>query len=225
MPGDHHDWVVTRERRLDRGRRQARRRLTLIGDELREARLAAGLTQRTVADAVGVSHTEISRIEHALSPRVPFETLATVGAILGLDLSLRAYPDGEPIRDAAQLALLARLRTMLHSTLTWRTEVPLEIPGDRRAWDAVIGGVGWGVAVDAESRLRDVQACTRKVTLKRRDDRREVVILLVSDTRHNRRILGLAGPDLLGEFPMPGRRVLSALTSGLRPAGSGMVLL
>lgn len=225
MAGRHHRLVATRERRVDRGSRQARRRLTTIGEELREARLSAGLSQRQVGAAVGISHTEVGRIERATASRVPYVTLSTLGSVLGLDISMRAYPDGEPIRDSAQIALLARLRALLPPTLTWRTEVPLEIPGDMRAWDAVIGGPGWRVPVDAESRFRDVQACTRRVALKRRDDNLEVVILLVAGTRHNRRILRLAGPNLQGDFPVPGHRVLSALKNGLRPTASGIVLL
>jgi transcriptional regulator with XRE-family HTH domain len=187
--------------------------------------LGAGLTQRQVAATVGISHSEVSRIEHAAALRVPFETLAVVGAVLGLDISLRAYPDGDPIRDAAQLALLARLRVLLPTPLTWRTEVPLNIVGDKRAWDAVIGGPGWRVTVDAESHLRDVQACTRRVALKRRDDGSDVVILLVADTRHNRRALRLAGPDLAGEFPIGGPAVLAALAVAKPPSASGIVLL
>lgn len=217
--------MATRERRVDRCSRQARRRLTTIGEELREARLSAGLSQREVGASAGISHTEVGRIERATASRVPFVTLSILGSVLGLDISMRAYPDGEPIRDAAQVALLARLRAQLPSTLTWRTEVPLGIPGDMRAWDAVIGGPGWGIPLDAESRLHDVQACTRRVALKQRDDHREVVILLVADTRHNRGILRLARPDLLGAFPLPGRRMLRALTNGLRPSASGIVLL
>jgi transcriptional regulator with XRE-family HTH domain len=217
--------MVTRERRLDRGRRQARRGLTTIGEELRETRLRAGLTQRQVAAAVAISHTEVSRIERGLATRVPYETIVTMGAVLGLDVPLRAFPSGDPIRDAAQLALLARLRVLLPPPLTWRTEVPLNIPGDQRAWDAVIGGPDWRVPVDAESRLRDVQACTRRVALKRRDDGSDVVILLVADSRHNRRVLRLAGPDLVGEFPMTGPGVLAALRLGEAPSASGIVLL
>ena len=184
-----------------------------------------GLSQRQLGASAGISHTEVGRIEHAASPRVPFETLAVVGAVLGLNVSMRAYPDGEPVRDAAQLALLARLRALLPANLSWRTEVPLQIPGDLRAWDAVIVGSGWRVPVDAESRLRDVQACTRKVALKRRDDRSEVVILLVADTRHNRRVLRLAAPDLAAEFPVSGASALASLVEGKPPAASGIVLL
>jgi transcriptional regulator with XRE-family HTH domain len=216
--------VVTRERRLDQGRRRARSALEAIGDELRAGRLAAALTQREVGDAVGISHAQVSRIERGLSKRVPYETLVLMGAVLGLDIPLRAFPAGEPVRDAAQLALLASLRRLLATPLRWRTEVPLRIPGDRRAWDAVIEGRGWRVPVEAETRLRDVQALSRRIGLKQRDDRSDVVILLVADTRHNRHVLRLAAPDLAATFPVAGRAALAALSEGRQPSGSSIVL-
>jgi transcriptional regulator with XRE-family HTH domain len=82
--------MVTRERRLDRGRRHARRGLTTIGEEFRETRLRAGLTQRQVAEAIAISHTEVSRIERGVARRVPYETLVTMGAVLGLDVPNQA---------------------------------------------------------------------------------------------------------------------------------------
>jgi transcriptional regulator with XRE-family HTH domain len=120
--------MVSGEHRRDRGRRLARRFLQLVGEEFRAARLRAGLTQRQVGTAVGISHTEVSRIELGKAVRVPYETLVMLATVLGLDLPLRAYPSGEPIRDAAQVALLGRLRSRLHPDLRWRTEVPLRIP-------------------------------------------------------------------------------------------------
>ena len=217
--------MVTRDRRADRGRREARRRLALIGNELREARLSAGLSQARVAELVGLSHSEISRVELAQTDRVPFETLAVIGAALGLDISIRAFPTGEPIRDAAQVGLLARFRSRLDSGLRWRTEVPIGLPGDRRAWDAEIGGSNWRVVVDAETRLRDVQAVTRRVVMKARDDQAAMVVLLVAATRHNRHLVRLATDDLAAAFPVPGRSILAALADGKRPPGSGVVLL
>jgi transcriptional regulator with XRE-family HTH domain len=217
--------VVARERKLERGRRRARAALVSTGGELHEARLGAALTQTDVGDAVGISHAEVSRIERGIALRVPYETLAMLAAVLGMDLSLRTFPAGDPIRDVAQLALLARLRGLLPAGLGWRTEVPLAIPGDQRAWDAVIEGRGWRVPVEAETRLRDVQALSRRLGLKRRDDRQEVVILLVADTRHNRRVLRLAGPDLTAAFPTPGRAVLEALLKGETPRANGILLL
>lgn len=217
--------MASRERRIDRGRRQARRRLTTLGEELHEGRLAAGLSQRQLGEAAGISHTEVSRIEHAKATRVPYETLAIVGAVLGLDIPLRAYPESDPVRDIAHVSLLARLRSRLPAGLTWRSEVPLQLQGDRRAWDAVIGGTGWRLPIDAETRLRDIQALARRVTLKFRDDGAQAMVLLVADTRHNRHILRLAAEDLAAQFPVRGSAVLASLEAAQRPAGSGVILL
>ena len=185
----------------------------------------AGLSQRAVGELVGISHSEISRIELASNARVPYQTLAVIGAVLGLDISIRAFPNGEPIRDAAQIALLARLRGMIPPSLAWRTEVPIRMPDDRRAWDAEILGPSWRVVVDAESRLRDVQAISRRIALKARDDQANVVILLVADTRHNRHVLRVAAPDLAGLFPATSRSILAAIGAGMRPNGSGIVVI
>lgn len=217
--------MVTRERRIDRGRRRAAHLRTAVGEELREGRLAAGLTLVEVSGLVGISHGELSRIERGAAPWVRLETLVLIAAVLGLDLSVRAYPVGDPVRDRAQLALLARLRALLPPSLTWRTEVPIRRPGDLRAWDAVVGRDGWSVPIDAESRLRDVQAMSRREALKRRDDGAATLVLLVADTRHNRRVLRLARADLAGDFPVAGRTILAALRRGEPPAGSGVLLL
>lgn len=205
--------------------RLARRALQLIGEELRNARLSAGLTQQQVGDAVGLSHTTISRIELGRAPHVSYETLVLIATVLGLDLPLRAFPSGEPIRDAGQVPLLGKLRIRLASALRWRTEVVVRIPGDRRAWDAAIGGTDWEVPVDAESRLRDVQAWIRRTGLKRRDDNRDVVILLVADTRHNRHVLRLVAADLASEYPIRSADALASLSRGEQPAGNAIVLL
>jgi hypothetical protein len=103
--------------------------------------------------------------------------------------------------------------------------VPLRIPGDRRAWDGAIGGDAWELPVDAESRLHDLQACLRRTALKQRDDSRVAVVLIVADTRHNRRVLRLAAADLASDYPVRGADALKALERGDRPAGSAIVLL
>lgn len=131
----------------------ARQWLLRLGGELREARLAAGLTQRAVGRLAGVSHSEVSRIERGRAPHVACETLVRLGAVVGLDVPLRSFPVEDAVRDNAQIELLARLRRRLPRDLGWRTEVPLRMPGDRRAWDAVVERPGWRVAVEAETRL------------------------------------------------------------------------
>src|SRR3954454_2975596 len=169
--------MTHRERRIDRGRRLARRALAAIGEELREARLGVGLTQRALGDIVGLSHSEISRIERGLVAGVAYETLVIIDSALGLDIPLRAYSNGNPVRDIGQLKLLDRFRGTLPRELRHRTEVPLGIPGDQRAWDEVIDGIGWSLPVEAEARLRDTQAVRRRLAIKCRDAGADRVLL------------------------------------------------
>jgi len=156
------------------------------------------------------------------------EFVAAYCAVLGLDLSIRTYPAGDPIRDRAQLALLERLRVRLHPTLRWRTEVPLPIENDLRAWDAEIRGRdprSWRARVEAETRIADGQALERKLTLKLRDDPDGHLILLVSDTRSNRAALATLAPGLDAMLPRSTREILSALTAGREPQGSGIAII
>ena len=75
-----------------------------------------------------------------------------LGAV-GLELSARASPVGGGIRDAAQIGLLERLRACVSGRFRWRTEVPMPVEGDLRAWDAALVGRGLTIGVDAETRL------------------------------------------------------------------------
>ena len=217
--------MTTRLRRIDRARWLARRVLAAIGEEFRDGRVAAGLTQRRLGEIVGISPAEISRIERGQSPHVAYETLAMIAAALGMDLPLRAFPSGEPVRDAAQLALLGRLWARMPAHTRHRNEVPIGIERDQRAWDAVVHGSGWAVPVEAETRLRDVQALLRRLALKQRDAGVDRVLLLVADTRHNRSVLRLAAVEFASAFPERGRDALRALEAGEQPAGSAVVLL
>lgn len=196
-----------------------------LGNELREGRVGAGLSQADVGRAVGVSTAQVSRIERALLPHVALGDLVGIAATLGLDLSARLYPVGDPIRDAAHVALLRRLQARLHPTLSWRTEVPLPLAGDRRAWDAVIRGIGFLVAVEAETRLHDVQSMSRRLASKRRDGGVDAVILLVADTRHNRAALDAAASGLRSDFSGDARSTLRSLGGGQDPGRSSIIVL
>ena len=158
------------------------------------------------------------------SRRVTVREFAAYGAAVGLDVRLRAYPAGDPIRDAGQSRLLERFRTRLHPSLRWSTEVPLPIEGDLRAWDATIRGRNWRLAVEAETVLDDLQALERKLALKRRDGGLDHLILLVADTRRNRRALASA-PGAFADLPLRIREVVRALAAGRDPGGSGIVIL
>jgi transcriptional regulator with XRE-family HTH domain len=213
------------ERRADRARRLARRGLLGIGEDFRETRLRAGMTLRELSSIVGVSIAELSRIERGLAPHVAYEDLVGIGSGLALDVPLRTFPNGIPIRDAAQVELLRRLRVLVSASLRIRHEVPLGLVGDQRAWDAVIEGRTWLLPVECESRLRDLQAVCRRIALKSRDAQASVVVLVVSDTRHNRQVLREASAHLRDQFPVPAREALDCLRPGDVPRSSAIIRL
>lgn len=217
--------MATRERPVDRASRtNARARITL-GDEIHRARRHAGLSQAAIAAAVGVHRSTIGRVERGEIAGVSTDRLARLCATVGLDLVLRAYPHGEAIRDAASVALLGRLRSRLPSDVPWRTEVPLPIAGDLRAWDAVVRFPAGAIAIEAETRLLDTQALARRLAQKRRDGGIELVILLVAGTVANRRALALVRESLRADYPLDTREVMEALTARRPPADSGIVVL
>ncbi len=217
--------MAARERPIDRGRRLARRAAVALGEELRNARIAAGVSQRRVAEAAGCSSSQVSRLERGLLRVVTFDLVARIAAVLGLDLSVRLFPEGDPIRDAAHAALLERFRRRLHPGLRWRAEVPIGQPGDSRAWDGHIDGRGFTLGVEGESRLHDLQAQSRRWNLKRRDGFVDHVIVLVADTRTNRAALAAGREAWRADLPLDGPEILAALAEGRDPGGSGIVRL
>ena len=97
------------------------------------------------------------------------------------------------LRDRVQLRLLEAFRSRLHPSLSWRTEVPLPIGGDRRAWDAVIGAPDGLVGIEGLSRIGAADATIRRVNLKLADDPRiSRAVLVVNDTARNRSALRAA---------------------------------
>jgi transcriptional regulator with XRE-family HTH domain len=203
--------------------RRARQMLADIGRALRAVRITHGLSQRTLAGAVGISQTQLSRIERGLYPAVTLETLTRIGAALGLDVSVRWFPSGEPIRDKAHAALLERLRNAVGEIWQWSAEVPLPIPGDRRAWDRTLTRDGNLIGIEAETRPTDMQELQRRLTLKKRDGRVDRLILVLANTQWCRRLVRLN--DMDSTFPVPGRVALKALAEGRDPGGDAVILI
>jgi len=206
-----------RERLRDRGVRRARASLAELGRELREARRSAGLRQLDVARATGISPSWVSRVERGVATDVGFRTLAVMLSVVGLDLSVRAYAGGQPLRDEGHRRLLARTRALLPKDASWRTEVPLPRPGDQRAWDAMSDLWGLRVGIEAELRPTDAQALERRLALKQRDGEADRLILVLADTRANRTLMRIAGDALRASFPLQGRAALAALRSTADP--------
>lgn len=219
-----------RTRAVDRGSASGRRLVAELSRELETARLAAGLSYTDVGRAVGISGAQVGRICQGRSAHVSIRRMAQLMAVVGLTLSARGYPDGVPLRDRAQVSLLGRLRARLHTSLAWRTEVPvveLAVAGDAdlRAWDAAIDGPGFSLRVEAETHVHDLQALERRIRLKQRDGHIDIVVLLLADTRHHRTLVRARDPGLAALFPVRPRAALGALAGGRAPAANAFVIL
>jgi hypothetical protein len=103
------------------------------------------------------------------------------------------------------------------------TEVPLPLPGDQRAIDAMVRLGGRRVGFELETRLVDAQALVRRIALKQRDAGISSMVLVLADTRPNRAALAAAQETLRPTFPLPRREVIASLRAGRAPNANGIV--
>jgi transcriptional regulator with XRE-family HTH domain len=215
--------VATREDAGQRGRRRAARLRLELGNALRDARRGAGLSQQTVARRAATSQAGVSRTERGRRSAT-LDELAVMAAVVGLDLVVRFFPGPDPVHDQAHVRLLARLQAELPA-LNWLTEMPLPIPGDQRAIDAVIHLGSLRIGFELETRLMDAQALVRRLALKQRDAGIASMVLVVADTRGNRAALAAGAETLRPAFPLARHEVIAALRGGRAPGANGIVLI
>jgi hypothetical protein len=183
------------------------------------------MTQRAVAASVRVDRSWVSRFERGKAEGITIAHASMLLAVVGLDLSLRAYPSDDKVRDEGQVRLIARFLALLPDVVGRALEVPFPLLGDRRAWDVRlrVGASAWGV--EAESHMRDLQATLRSSHLKERDGQVAGVVLLLAGTRHHRALLREHGALIRANFPVDGRVALEQLMSGRLPSGNAVILL
>ena len=80
----------------------------MLGREARTARRDRALSLRAVAEAVGVAAATIWRFENGRTPGVSVVLVARILVVVGLDLSARAFPGPDVVRDQAHVRLLSR---------------------------------------------------------------------------------------------------------------------
>lgn len=214
----------SRDDRRTVGRRKGDRLRGELTTEWRELRLGAGVSQAEVARSVGISRTAYARLERGQAPEIGLVRAAIISAALGGDLSVKVYPAGSPIRDAAHVALLTTFDTRVGGG--WRVvhEAPVGQAGDQRAWDRRLDGPV-SIGVEAEVGLRDLQALERRMQRKKQDSGVTRMLLVVRGTRRNRDILRGMLPALRGTFPLGSREVLQALADGRDPGADGLMVL
>ena len=205
-----------------RGQEIARRLVT----ELANARRLAGISQQELGERVGRSQSNISRLERYVDvDRVPVVLVSELASLLGMELSAGLHLLGDAISDKGHQALLRRFRAVLSSAWRVVAEVPLPNPGDRRAWDLLLRIPAQLVGVEAETRIRDVQRLVRHIHQREKDGGADVIVLVLADTRVNRRLLAELLEALGPAYATPPRRILAALRTGQPLPGSGVVLL
>lgn len=197
-----------------------KRQLDEVLTDIREARLSGGLSQDAVARAIGLSANTVSRIERGVTP-VETVPLAMLARAVGLDLALRTFAGGSPIRDIAQVRLLDRFFARIGAQ--WQPSLEVPVGDGSRAFDAVIRRGPAAAALEAVTRLRDGQGQLRPILRKQADSGIGVVILLISETETNRRALEELAPMLAHDFPANPREVLAALDRGELPPTNGIV--
>jgi len=174
-----------------------------------------------------MSADKVWRIENERQRSLAIVDACEMAAVLGLDWSARAYPNGATVRDAGQARRLLPILEAVAAPLSHGTDVTLPRTDDApelRAWDAVIYGNGERTGIELESRLTDTQATVRRINLKRRDDPVDHFVLAIADTRHNRRVLAEFS-SLFAALPrLRTASVLKALREGRHPP-TGIILV
>jgi hypothetical protein len=152
--------------------------------------------------------------------------LARWGGAVGLDVSIRTFAAGSPLRDAGQLRVLQRARESIGEQWTWRTEVPVSSdPHDRRAFDAVISRGRIRIGLEVITRLTDAQALARATLLKQEAAGLDRMVLILAKTRSNRAVFASASPTLQPSFPLSRRAILADLRAGRLPPANGIFLV
>jgi hypothetical protein len=150
--------------------------------------------------------------------------LARHAAAVGLRARIRLYPGDGAVRDAGQVALIRRFRERIGNAGRWAFEVPIPLPGDQRALDAVLAVAGGRIGLEFYVRLADCQAQLRAAHLKQRDAGLDRMVIVVKATHANRRALREAGPAIADTFPGSTRRLLAVIAAGELPPANGVIL-
>lgn len=91
--------MPSRQNPVGEAARRARYQMDQVVRDLRARRMMGGLSLTAVATALGCSRQLLAKWEDGTLVPGPIR-LATWGAVLGLDVPIRAFEAGSPLRDA-----------------------------------------------------------------------------------------------------------------------------
>ncbi len=167
----------------------------------------------------------MSRLERLIQiDDVSVVQLAELAGVLGLELGAGLHPIGDGLVDRGHQALLRRFRKLMSPSIQVTSEVPL-LRASLRSWDLMLRTAGRLIGVEAETRVRDAQELVRRIRIRERDGGADWILLVLSDSRHNRQVVTELRQMLGPVYATSSRRILAALRSGQPFPGSGVVLV
>ncbi len=203
---------------INDGDRQLRRTSARFGEEFREIRLGAGVTQASLARMIGVSRSVICRMEQG-DPDVSARIRARAVTALGGDFRIAVYPGGTPvIHDAAHARIVEAV--LRQCSPNWHPAVEAPVPGPgRRSTDIRLNRGGEIVLMEVETHVRALETVIRKGAEKRTavadasPPRRIHVVVVLPPTRHHRALVNAHPGTVAVAFPASHAALSNALGS------------
>lgn len=202
-------------RAINGGARELRIAAARFGEDARELRLRAGVSQAAVGRSIGVARSAISRLE-AGDPQVAAFIRARVAALLGAEFRFGLYPGGTPlIFDAAHARVVEAL--LATRDPSWRATVEAPVPGPgRRSVDVRLERGPDTVLMEVEMRLRRLEEIVRELHGKRdafepAEGTSVHVVLVLPATRHHRALVRAHPETIRTAFPADPRALDDAL--------------
>jgi transcriptional regulator with XRE-family HTH domain len=223
-----HLGVASKQTRVVRGRRRSSLLVARALQELATVPMTLGVSQRAMAQELGWSQSRLWRMEAGKSDEVSVKALCEMASVLGLEASFGLHPLGDPIRDKGQQALGYRLNARLAPVWRVTNETLLPMPGDLRSWDKLLRLTvepHQRVGVDLETRIRDIQALVRRTRLRERDGGVDRILLVLSDSATNRRLVDELRDSLGSDYATSTRLLLRGLRAGSPLPGSGVIVI
>lgn len=212
---------------INDGDRQLRRTCTRFGEEVREIRLRAGVSQAALARAIGVSRSVTCRMEQG-DPDVSARIRARAVSALGADFRIAVYPNDAPlIHDAAHARIVEVVLSQCDPSWHPTVEAPVPGPG-RRSTDIRLDRGVDVVLMEVETHIRALEAIIREGAEKRTAVaatveatsaeasaavRRIHVVLVLPPTRHHRALVRAHPGIVAAAFPASQAALSAALSS------------
>lgn len=199
------------------GARVARKLRTQLAADVQQARDDSGISIRRLARAAGVSHATLSALERGThDPSI--EVLARVGTALGMDLSVRLYPNtGRLVRDHIQAAMIEALLRVFDERWQPSPEMAVYRPV-RGVIDLVLDTSAEPlVATETQSELRRLEQQLRWSQTKADAGaaaraRAKSHLLLLRSTRATRTVLAAFKQTVRAAYPARSEAAYAALT-------------